>query len=392
MFRQSFIPSVILSTGLPLHPKHWQSNDLQLPQTLIIHIGAQPNNSPHAGTLVVFFMAFILAQEIKAHYSSCHDGSKEVTDWINNLQIKVRLNLVDTAPDPAYDPKYENIDGKFQRSLRSTEGVWRFQADYDEALELAKKGVQDTVEFDIKKQEDLTGMKCMPGIIERIVKNRDRLGSLLAPDAEVLAMRAACPQCHVSDKHGIHNEYTIHPTFVTISFLCPEHGRHKISTSNPEEVTRMEFNTPLRNLVRSIALALHTAEHRREGKEGVSHIRVTGMDYAGFYTDQMFWRAWLILGLDEDLIPPVVLYAPLIVDWAGSKISKSLYVKDGAYEYLKERGMDYLLSFAEMKRKKDPFILFRLVESWVKEPKKLFRPFSVEYLHMKFCEEEGTPL
>ena len=388
MFQNAFIPSIIRSIGLPIHPNQCGA----LPQSLIIHIGAQPNNSPHVGTLVVFFMAFILAREIKLYHLSCHDGSEEVVDWMRKFRVKVRLNLVDTAPDPSHDLQYEGIAGKFQRSLRSTEGVLRFQADYDEALKLASQGVEDSLNFEIMTQEDLTRMKCMPGIIERIVKNRHQLGPLLAPDKEVLAMRAACPQCDVADKHGIHNTYTIHPTFVIISFLCPVHGRHEISTLNVDEVARLEFNTPLRNLVRSIALALHTAESRQEGKEGALHIRVTGMDYAGYYTDQMFWRAWLMLGLDENLIPPVVLYAPLIVDWAGSKISKSLYVKHGAYEYLNERGMDYLLSFAEMKKRKDPLILFRLVESWVKEPKKLFRTFSIEYLHMKFSEEEDAPL
>jgi len=241
-------------------------------------------------------------------------------------------------------------------------------------------------------------MKSFPGVVERVVKNREMLGPLLAPDKGVLAMRAACPQegCGLAEKHGLHNEYTVHPSgSVTISFLCPDHGRHEIITSNPDEVTKLEFNTPLRNLVRSIAYALDTVDSRKDvakGKEERVHIRVTGSDYTGFYSEQMFWRAWLMLGLAE-LSPPVVLYAPLIIDWAGSKISKSLYVKTGAYEYLHERGMDYLLSFEEMKKRgKDPLVLFRLVESWVKEPKKLFRCFSAEYLHMVFCEEEGRQM
>jgi hypothetical protein len=74
---------------------------------------------------------------------------------------------------------------------------------------------------------------------------------------------------------------------------------------------------------------------------------------------------------------------------AGSKISKSLYVKKGAYQYLKDNGMEYLLSYEEMKKRgKDPLVLFRLVETWVEDPKKLFRCFSAEYLHQKFCEKE----
>ena len=46
----------------------------------------------------------------------------------------------------------------------------------------------------------------------------------------------------------------------------------------------------------------------------------------------------------------MIAYAPLTLDWSGSKLSKSLYVSNGAYEYLKEAGMGYLLSFEEMKK------------------------------------------
>ena len=395
VFQKSFVPSIIRSAGLPIPSDH--TSIACTPQKLTVHIGAQPNNSPHAGTMVVFFMGFLVAKEIQLHYKNLsRDGlSQDFCDWIDNFQVKVQLNLVDTAPDS----RIESAEGVYQRSLRFTQGVRRYEADYDEVLRLASQGVQKTIEYEITHQVDLTGMECFPAVVKQVVKNRAVLGPLLAPDRGVLAMRAACPKvgCGLADKHGVLNEYMVHPSGeVTISFLCPEHGRYEISTSNHEQLARLEFNTPLRNLVRSIALALDTAQSRKgvmEGKEGACervHIRVTGSDYAGFYSDQVFWQAWLMLGLTKELTPPVVLYAPLVVDWAGSKISKSLYVKSGAYKYLEEREMNYLLEYATMKKRaKDPMVLFRLVESWVKEPKKIFRSFSVEYLHMVFCEQEA---
>ena len=62
----------------------------------------------------------------------------------------------------------------------------------------------------------------------------------------------------------------------------------------------------------------------------------------------------------------VIADAPLILDWSGSKLSKSLYVSNGAYEYLKEAGMGYLLSFEEMKKTGRRIeVLFREVEGWL---------------------------
>ncbi len=101
-------------------------------------------------------------------------------------------------------------------------------------------------------QVDFASMQSFLTVVKQVIKNRDMLGPLLALDKEVLAMRATYPKvdCGLADKHGVHNEYTVHPSEeVTISFLCPEHGQHGISTSNHEQVARLEFNTPLCNFV-----------------------------------------------------------------------------------------------------------------------------------------------
>jgi len=89
--------------------------------------------------------------------------------------------------------------------------------------------------------------------------------------------------------------------------------------------------------------------------------------------------------------PPVTVFSPLLTDWAGSKLSKSLYVKQGAYQYLKDQGVDYLLSFARMKDlNRNPAIIFREVSRWIDEPKHLFtRSYSIEYIHRLYTDTEG---
>ena len=47
---------------------------------------------------------------------------------------------------------------------------------------------------------------------------------------------------------------------------------------------------------------------------------------------------------------PFILYSPLVTDWSGSKLSKSLYVKEKAYGYLKEQALDYLIDYSNFKK------------------------------------------
>jgi hypothetical protein len=122
-------------------------------------------------------------------------------------------------------------------------------------------------------------------------------------------------------------------------------------------------------------------------------MRVTGADYAGTYSEQLLFRQLpsLSTALGFGAIPfpwPVIAYAPLLLDWAGSKLSKSLYVRHEAYKYLQDTGMGYLLSFDEMKKSgRDHRILFGEVAKWLEEPKRLFRSFTIDYLHRIFEKE-----
>ncbi|KAJ5397837.1 hypothetical protein N7509_005950 [Penicillium cosmopolitanum] len=46
---------------------------------------------------------------------------------------------------------------------------------------------------------------------------------------------------------------------------------------------------------------------------------------------------------------PHIIYAPLIVDWSGAKLFKSLYVRDGGYQAMELFGTEGLCSFAQLK-------------------------------------------
>ena len=221
----------------------------------------------------------------------------------------------------------------------------------------------------------------MGAIVRRVQEDRGRLGPELTPESGKLALRVACPTCGIADKHGILNEYD--EVNGEIRFYYPAHGMHLVDLGNLDDVARVEFNTPLRNLVRALVYA---------SDESATHIRVTGADYAGQYQEQLLLRQWphsATYDGDSSRVkrPPIHIYAPLTVDWTGSKLSKSLYVKEGAYEYLREQNLGYLLSLQEIKLQgKDQKVVWDEVERWMAGQKKLFRPYSVEYWHLVFSQ------
>jgi hypothetical protein len=116
------------------------------------------------------------------------------------------------------------------------------------------------------------------------------------------------------------------------------------------------------------------------------HVRITGADYAGMYQETFLYRplaAWSAATGHARGRTPHILYAPLVVDWSGAKLSKSLYVRDGGYAAMRLFGSDGLCSYARLKEQVGEEGLRRLwdeVVRWVADPRKLFRCWSVEYL------------
>jgi len=155
-------------------------------------------------------------------------------------------------------------------------------------------------------------------------------------------------------------------------------------------MAQLQLSPSLSNLLRTISYAHDTKLHRDKLQRGESsqeryHMCVTGWEHAGVEMEQTIWEPLLRMR-DEAVIsaPPLIFYAPLLVDWSGAKLSKTAY-QNGAYQYMKDTGKEYLLSYGIMKKEgKEVETLFKIVQQWVDEPKKLFRPYSEECIHRQF--------
>lgn len=357
----------------------WPEQPTLLTRPVVIHAGAQPNNSPHAGTLVVFCYAFLLARGI------CDRMQQAEVDSAggNRLRPAVSVNVtyVDTSPVKAQGRQVEGI--QYQRSHRVVDGALdTYMADYHDVLCLLStwSGVPFTTAF----QADFFSQPSAPALVQYVVSHRGILGRQLSPKFGSLALRAACPVegCGLAEKHGRLNAYD--DVQRKITFRCPDHGPHTICTSDPAEVARLEANAPTRNLIRSMGHLLDDSTH---------HVRITGADYAGAYQEMLLYRplaAWsAATGLAAGRTPHI-LYAPLVVDWSGAKLSKSLYVREGGYEAMKLLGTDGLCSYAQLKVRfggdggdgaEGLRRIWDAVQGWFADPRKLFRAFSVDYLN-----------
>lgn len=336
---------------------------------IVIHAGAQPNNSPHAGTLIVFILAFHIAIGIRQRMEMANEDPSLAVP-----PVHLDFTFVDTAPVKA---ETTTIDGvEYQKSYRYVPGALQTHMhDYREVFRLLERWSGITPS--ITHQSDFFAQPHMPALVRYVVAYRERLGWQLSPKYGRLALRAACPApgCGLADKHGTRNVYADDK----ITFSCPHHGDHVVRLDCAADVARLEANAPTRGLLRAMAYVLDTAVH---------HVRVTGADYAGTYQEEILHRplgewAW---ACGRGARMPHVRYAPLITDWSGAKLSKSLYVKEGGYDAMRVLGTDGLCSFARLRETHGAEAglrkLWDEVGRWMADPKKLFRSYSVEYLMM----------
>ncbi|KAK3377232.1 hypothetical protein B0T24DRAFT_237108 [Lasiosphaeria ovina] len=344
-------PNLLRPHGLGAGAYIFQSNYLQYLKDLLpypdrrveVNIMIQPNSSPHIGTLCNLGVAFVVA--------------RRMADL--GMEAVVTCDLCDRAGG-----EQVAVGGiVYQRTLRDTGSFQRNLPDYQELLQLLSR--RYNVPFKLRFEAELLGSDGMSEILQNIIENRATLAKFLAPGTGTLAIRAACPQCGLVDRYGLKNSYA--PDASSVSFLCPHHGQFTHSTKDSHHFM---FNCQLLNLI--IGYFYEKSLH--------NYIEIIGSDYAGFWQEQLLCRF-----LSK---PMVIVYTPLISDWAGAKVSKSLYLRGTAYEYLKKAGMDYLLNYRTLRtERRDLGILWHEIERWIDEPYRLFRGYSIEYIHLLF---QGT--
>jgi len=318
-----------------------------------VNIIIQPNSSPHFGTIFSMTLSFCVARSIA----------------VLGLEPVVVVDLWDNA-------KAEQLTMAgvtYQKGLRSSGRIAENIDDYREIVMFLSKHYD--VPFRLRMEDEFLREPGMPDIVREIVRDRDHLGQSLAPSSGKLAIRSECAVegCGLVDKYGAGNAYD--ETGDKIHFTCPLHGSFFVHIGT--ECDRLQFNCQLFNLVIGRYYTRADIDH--------GYIQICGGDYAGFWQEQLLWR--------HLTMPLLIVYTPLIVDWSGSKLSKSLYLKQDAYGYLVEAEMDYILSYKSFKKRgMNLGVICAEVDLWVREPFRLFRCYTVHYVHMLFTRKDDLRL
>ncbi|CAB4480447.1 hypothetical protein RhiirA1_518262 [Rhizophagus irregularis] len=335
----------------------------QLPKREVrISLAAFPNNPPHVGTLITFSLAFSLAQRLEKLGKS----------------VTVVLGLVDTETSFSTD-KFILEDIEYQKSLASAGKFNNYLADFEELLNKLSS-YYGNLNYEIVKMSSLSLHPKVPEIISKIINEKEKIESLLFPETRGLGLRSACSQCGLADRYGVNNCYED----TSISFFCPQHDRYSIDIQK-DGLQKLEFETPLRNLIRGL---LYT-EDNQERDVPYSWLRITGSDHAGFYQEQTFYKGAALLGADI-ANSPLIVYTPLVVDWTGAKLSKSILI-EGGYKCLIDQGLEYFFNWQRFREKfGDEGLrkLFKEVDLWLEEPSKLFRSYTIFYFIELFKEEK----
>lgn len=130
--------------------------------------------------------------------------------------------------------------------------------------------------------------------------------------------------------------------------------------------------------------------HNNDENQNYQIMRITGSDYAGFYQEELLYKPAALLGFPVNELPSI-LYTPLVLDWSGAKLSKSLYVKEGAYSYLPS----YLINYEYLKNSKGIEaldVIHNITDNWIENPYLLFRNYSIYYFKKEFEEYEKSNL
>lgn len=321
-----------------------------------ISVGAQPNSSPHFGTLETIALSFGLA--------------KKITEVDSNKKVIILYEVIETALSEEII-----IDGiKYQKNLKTTGKVYTYMKEYIEILDYYK--AITGIEYEVRYQNEFNSQEEIGYIVKKIINNKDYICKRLDPKHNNLRIRMSCPKCGLTDKNSIKNKYTDN----SIIFYCPNHGEYTADIIN--DTSKFEYNSPLRNLIRGI---YYTTVNNSD-KYDYQILRVTGSDYAGFYQEEMRYKLASYLGIDVHNMS-MIFYAPLVLDWSGAKMSKSLYVKKGAYSDIPKAFINY--TFLKEKYGLNGLnILFNIIMEWINNPYMLFRHYSIYYFIKEFNKYE----
>ena len=323
-------------------PSIFEANDI------VINCSAQPNSVPHLGTITTVMCSFAIARHY--HYQFNKDTS-------------VLFDILENSPG-----FQTNVNGvTYSLSLEDTVsgGVSRYETNLPYYIDLFSRiSSLSNVPYKFRTFREYQRIQSVRKFIVEILKNADKVKSLLEPKGDNLHVRILCPICKYAEKKCARSSFENGILYSE----CFQHGKFSVDLTDPNSY--IDFNAQLRDLVKG----LYINDEMLKKKKFI--IMCDGGDWAGVWALRVHCEAMNALGYQYHT-PRI--FCPVITDWSGAKFSKSLYVDAGAYDSLPIGVMDYK-SFMSSYGESGLIALWNEVTQWVDSPAMFFRNYSIEYI------------
>lgn len=320
---------------------------------IVINTSVQPNSIPHFGTITTFMGAFILAQKAKDRFQK--DGIVEI-DFVDcgptaNYHQHGGITCLSIARSPHDEAPELSIADYFISKYYIPLLNW-----------ISKK---TSVDYTIRRYKDFQLERSVRKAAIEICQNK-QLEQLLSPVSKKLHIRAECPFCGSIDKQMEKTYITVPSSncFVIHSY-CVVHGSYEVEISEVNN-NYFEANTQIRDITKGALMQDY--QHRQ-----MLGVMYDGGDWGGVWTHHVHCLALQQLGYQI----PIRLFAPLILDWSGGKLSKSIYRDNSDYAV---DALENYECFVNYYGEQGLSIVFNEVFNWLSSSKKFFRNYSLDYI------------
>tara|TARA_Y100000310_G_scaffold343257_1_gene450021 strand:+ start:861 stop:1955 length:1095 start_codon:yes stop_codon:yes gene_type:complete len=321
--------------------------------------GCQLNGQPHLGTAISLMSTYALAEHLQEKLE---------------LPAEVVFGALENGPG-----EKREVDGiLYQRMLcdiyEGSRSLADIHLDTFTSL-LSELSGFSGVPHSIEMYKDLQAKpRARETLLELIAREKEFV-PLLNPSDDRLRVRFKCPSCSYEEKHSRTLKILEHKPNDRIRFQsrCFDHGNYQITLSR-DSGDFIDVNTMVRNVMKEAVLS----EESRD--QNYFPLVVKGADW--MHAVVLVSNALELLGYSF-LERPSRIATPMIEDWSGAKFSKSVYIKSGTYESLPQEFVS-LSRFVQKFGQEGFKDLWSHVSSWVKDPKKFYRNYSLDYLREVF--------
>jgi len=328
-----------------------------------IHYSFQPNGHPHLGTITSLMTAFTIGEYLRDNF---------------NIRVWILFEQLENAP--GYRIEKDGIVYQLMLSDTPLGNSTKLEVYMKSFKELIKWLYNKTgVEYKIMSYKEFQEIPFVRKSLLEIMNRQEEFLPLLNPSEDKLRIRFPCKKCRFMDEEAKTLKIReLRKDYARLSMKCFEHGEYEIEIT-PENKEFVDFNTPIRNAIKERFFV------EEAKKANALNLMIDGSDWVGM--GELMSHVLGLWGYSAKDLPTRV-FTPLIEDGSGAKFSKSVYVKENAYNYLPS----YLRTYPELLEaygERGLEVLLEETREWAKNPKKLFRNYTVEYFRLLFEEKLG---